>query len=105
MSFLQGYAKKLGVLEYLGTWDAGTNTPALASGIGQKNGYYVVSSSGTTNLDGITDWDPGDWAIFNGAAWEQIDNQRTAVDRNIDGGGPDDSMFDSGSVIDGGEEV
>lgn len=75
MAFLEKFGRRLGVLEYLGAWDASTNTPTLVSGIGQKNGYYVVSFSGSTNLDGITDWDPGDWAIFNGVAWEQIDNQ------------------------------
>lgn len=75
MGFLEGYARKLGVLEYLGTWNAATNTPSLSSGVGQKNGYYIVSASGTTALNGISDWDVGDWAVFNGTVWEQIDNQ------------------------------
>ena len=33
-----------------------------------------VSVAGATNLDGITDWKVGDWAMFNGTAWEKIDN-------------------------------
>lgn len=74
MSFLDGYARRLGVLEYLGTWSASGNSPALASGVGQKGGYYVVSSTGATNLDGVTDWVVGDWAIFNGTVWQKIDN-------------------------------
>ena len=36
--------------------------------------YYVVSVAGNTNLDGITDWNVGDWAIYNGTAWEKVDN-------------------------------
>lgn len=101
MGFLEGYARRLGVLEYLGTWDASTNTPALLSGIGQRNGYYVVSTAGTTNLNGITDWDSGDWAIFNGTAWEQIDNQTPSLEI-IDGGSAFEETFDSNIILDGG---
>jgi hypothetical protein len=32
-----------------------------------------VSVAGSTNLDGITDWLVGDWAIFNGTVWQKID--------------------------------
>lgn len=74
MAFINKFARKLGVLEYLGTWNANTNTPSLSSGAGQRGGYYVVSVAGTTTLNGINDWDPGDWAIFNGTAWEKLDN-------------------------------
>ena len=64
----------MGDLNYQGTWDANTNTPTLASGVGTKGYYYVVNVAGTTNLDGITDWQIGDWAVFNGTAWQKIDN-------------------------------
>lgn len=74
MSFLRGYAKKLGVLEYLGTWDASTNNPPLVSSAGQRGGYYIVNIAGTTELDGISDWGISDWVIFNGTNWEKIDN-------------------------------
>ena len=63
-----------GGLSYQGTWNASTNTPTLASGTGTKGYYYVVSAAGATNLDGITDWKIGDWAVYNGSAWEKIDN-------------------------------
>ena len=62
-----------GALVYQGTWNAYTNSPALASGVGTKGYYYVVSFAGSTNLDGITDWQVGDWAVFNGTVWEKID--------------------------------
>ena len=63
-----------GGLNYQGTWNASTNTPTLASGVGSKGYYYAVSVAGTTNLDGITDWNVGDLAVYNGTAWQQIDN-------------------------------
>jgi len=62
-----------GGLSYQGSWNASTNTPTLTSGAGTAGTYYVVSVSGSTNLDGITDWVVGDWAIFNGTTWQKID--------------------------------
>lgn len=64
----------LGGAIYQGVWNATTNSPALASGLGTKGYYYVVSVAGNTNLDGITDWKIGDWVIFNGTAWNKVDN-------------------------------
>ena len=64
----------VGALSYQGTWNASANTPTLASGVGTKGYYYVVSVAGSTNLDGITDWQIGDWAVFNGTAWQKVDN-------------------------------
>lgn len=63
-----------GTLVYQGSWNAATNTPALASSVGTNGYYYVVGTSGSTNLNGITDWVVGDWAIFNGSIWQKIDN-------------------------------
>jgi hypothetical protein len=67
-------AAVLGALSYQGTWNASTNTPTLASGVGTKGYYYVVSVAGSTNLDGVTDWLIGDWAVYNGTAWQKVDN-------------------------------
>lgn len=74
MSFTRGYARKLGVLEYKGIWDASANIPLLQSSQGQKGAYYIVSTSGSTNLDGNSSWNLKDWAVFNGTTWEKIDN-------------------------------
>jgi hypothetical protein len=63
-----------GGVVYQGTWNASTNVPSLASATGTKGYYYVVSTDGSTNLDGITDWKVSDWAIFNGTAWQKVDN-------------------------------
>ena len=67
-------AAVLGALKYQGTWNASTNTPTLASSVGTQGYYYVVSVAGSTNLDGITTWAVGDWAIYSGTAWQKIDN-------------------------------
>lgn len=63
----------IGALNYKGTWNASTNTPALASGVGTKGDYYVVSVAGTTALDGISSWGVGDWVTFNGSVWQRVE--------------------------------
>jgi len=63
-----------GGVSYQGAWNASTNSPALTSSVGSKGYYYVVSTAGSTNLNGVTDWNIGDWAIFNGTVWQKIDN-------------------------------
>jgi hypothetical protein len=75
-------AAVLGALSYQGTWNASTNTPTLASGVGTKGYYYVVDTAGSTNLDGITDWKIGDWAVYNGTAWQKIDNTDSVTSVN-----------------------
>ena len=65
-----------GVLQFQGTWNASTNSPTLASGTGTSGDYYIVSVAGTTNLDGITDWEIGDWAVFANTTWTKIDNSQ-----------------------------
>jgi hypothetical protein len=71
-----------GAVTYEGTWNASTNTPTLTSSVGTKGEYYVVSVSGSTNLNGITDWVAGDWAIFNGTVWEKVDNTESVISVN-----------------------
>jgi len=72
-----------GTLTYQGTWNANTNSPTLTSSVGTLNNYYVVSTAGSTNLDGITDWAIGDWAIFNGTVWQKIDNSEVTYVSNV----------------------
>ena len=67
-------AAVLGALSYQGTWNASTNTPTLTSSVGTKGYYYVVNVAGSTNLNGITDWVVGDWAVYNGSVWQKVDN-------------------------------
>ena len=69
-------------LSFEGSWNANTDTPDL-SGLSPENGqFWIVSVAGSTNLDGITDWKVGDWAIYvsTGAGtdgWQKVDNTST----------------------------
>jgi hypothetical protein len=45
----------------------------LVSSTGVNGYYYIVATAGSTNLDGITDWQIGDWLLFNGTIWQKID--------------------------------
>jgi len=67
---------------YKGTWNASTNTPTLTSSVGTSGNYYIVSVAGSTNLNGITDWQVGDWAIFQGSVWQKVDNTDSVVSVN-----------------------
>lgn len=73
----------IGPVTLIGTWNAATNTPALASGAGTKGSAYVVATAGTTALDGINVWAAGDWAVFDGTVWRKVNNADSA------GGGGD----------------
>ena len=63
-----------GGLSYQGTWNASTNAPSLSDGSGTAGDYYIVSTAGSTSLDGVTDWDVGDWVIANATVWQKLDN-------------------------------
>ena len=78
------WASVAGGLSYQGTWNASTNSPTLASSTGTNGHYYIVATAGSTNLDGITDWQIGDWLIFNGSTWQKLDqtNLVTSVNGN-----------------------
>lgn len=76
------YINVIGALVYKGTWNAATNSPFLQSSVGDKGDYYVVSQAGTTNLNGITDWQVNDIAVFNGAVWQKIDNTDAVLSVN-----------------------
>jgi hypothetical protein len=66
-------AAVLGGLNYQGTWNASTNSPALVSSTGTKGYYYKVATAGTTTLDGIGSWNLGDSVVFDGSTWDKID--------------------------------
>jgi hypothetical protein len=61
-----------GAIVYKGLWNATTNSPALASGVGTTGWLYKVSVAGSTNLDGITQWNIGDQVVFDGLTWDKI---------------------------------
>ena len=76
------WANVAGGLSYQGTWNASTNTPTLASGVGTNGYYYITATAGSTNLDGITDWQIGDWLMFNGTVWQKIDQSNLVTSVN-----------------------
>lgn len=81
--FLDRFARKLGVLELKGNWDASTNTPTLSSSVGTRGEYYIVSGAGSTNLNGITEWTVGDWVLFENGAWQRLntaDSEKLEID-------------------------
>lgn len=105
-----------GGVSYQGSWNAATNTPTLTSSVGSKGYYYVVSTSGSTNLNGITDWLVGDWAIFNGSVWQKIDNTDSVASvngytgavvlTNTDVGAPSTSLtISAGTGLSGGGDL
>jgi hypothetical protein len=71
------WASVAGGLSYQGTWNASTNSPTLTSSVGTNGYYYIVATAGSTNLNGITDWQIGDWLMFNGSVWQKIDQSDT----------------------------
>jgi hypothetical protein len=63
------------VMEYQGTWNANTNSPLLADGVGSAGDVYVVSVAGTQDLgSGNITFAQGDWALYNGTIWEKSSN-------------------------------
>jgi hypothetical protein len=79
-------------LDFQGSWNASTNSPALASSTGTNGEFYIVSVAGATDLNGITNWGIGDWAIFNGTVWQRVEggadgnfNNLTANSLTVDG--------------------
>jgi len=62
----------IGQVQYMGTWNALTNTPTLNFLVPEEKGhYYVVSVAG---VFGGIDFQVGDWIISNGSYWEKVDN-------------------------------
>ena len=59
-------------LDFEGSWNASTNTPDVTASptVGQ---FWIVSVAGSTNLSGITTWDVGDWALYDGSAWQRVE--------------------------------
>lgn len=82
IDYATAWGNVTGGLSYQGSWNALANTPTLTSSVGSNGNYYIVSVAGSTNLNGITDWQIGDWAIFNGSVWQKIDQTNTVTSVN-----------------------
>ena len=61
-------------VQYQGTWNASTNTPTLADGVGNQGDVYRTSVAGTQDLgSGNITFEVGDWVTYNGSIWERSD--------------------------------
>lgn len=77
----------IGALNYVGTWNASTNTPTITSSVGVKGDYYQVSVAGSTTINGISNWGVGDVIAFNGVTWQRIEGgaDLNGVDLSVSG--------------------
>lgn len=68
---------------FLGNWNATTNTPTLADGVGTNGDTYRTSVAGTTDFGagGIT-FKVGDYVAYNGTIWEKSINSNEVVSVN-----------------------
>lgn len=58
---------------YQNSWNALTNSPALADGVGTAGNAYIVGTAGTQNLgSGAITFNVGDLVIYNGTVWQKI---------------------------------
>lgn len=60
-------------VSYKGTWNATTNAPTLADGVGTAGDMYKVSVAGTRDLgSGELVFEVGDHVLYDGAAWDRV---------------------------------
>jgi len=66
----------LGKVEYVGGWDADTNTPDIGLASESKGKYYIITTPGV--FEGI-EFKNKDWVISNGTTWEKVDNTESVI--------------------------
>jgi len=72
-----------GTVVFKGTWNAGTNTPTLASGTGTTGWQYIVSVGATRDLGaGSFTYSAGDLVIYDGSNWIDISANNGVVSFN-----------------------
>jgi hypothetical protein len=69
----------IGQVEYQGTWNAATNTPAIPVPSTSNKGWYYLANAGVSSAHGYAnvpavDFEIGDWIISDGTAWSKVDN-------------------------------
>ena len=72
-----------GGMTYQGTWNANTNTPALADGTGTKGYYYLVATAGSTSIvtttGTVSQWNVGDMIAYDGTNWNKFNGLPSEV--------------------------
>lgn len=70
----------VGQMSYIDTFNATTGAPTTLTGYTTpaKGDYFICKVAGTKNPDGTAatdgEYEVGDWAVYNGATWDKIDN-------------------------------
>jgi hypothetical protein len=68
------------VMEYLGTWDASTNTPTLVNGTGNAGDVYLCNVAGTVNFGaGPISFVVSDQVIYSGTIWQKASGSNGTV--------------------------
>lgn len=68
------------IFTYKGAWNAATNTPTLADGVGTSGDTYRVTNAGSVDFGaGAISFAVGDKAVYNGTVWEKWDVQDQEV--------------------------
>ncbi len=71
------------IMQYLGTWNAATNTPALANGTGSAGDCYIVSIAGSRDFGaGTITFQAGEFCICNGTVWQATPSGNTVASVN-----------------------
>jgi len=72
-------------LSYQGGWNANTNTPDIAASSPVTGQFWIVSTDGSTDVGGITNWTSGDWALFDGTNWQRVEGGNTDLTTGVTG--------------------
>lgn len=87
------------VMEFKGVWNAATNTPTLADGVGNAGDVYLCNVAGTVNFGaGPITFAVGDYAVYTGTVWARSSGATgtvTSVGLSKDG----DALAITGSPI------
>ena len=71
------------LLQYLGVWDADTNTPTISDATGNLNEWYRVNVAGTQDLgSGPISFNVGDKVVHNGTIWQRWDTTDEVISVN-----------------------
>lgn len=72
------------LMTFEGTWNANTNTPTLADGVGDAGMVYIVTVAGTQDLgSGPQTFAVGDWVVYNSSnIWQWSANSNAVVSVN-----------------------
>lgn len=69
---------------FLDGWDASTNTPTLANGVGLKGSVYRVDVAGNLNLgNGLNSYFVDDLIYYNGQKWINLIQRKSISTQNI----------------------